>query len=47
MRMAVADIVVRTLEALPLSYPKPSKSDRQEMLDLRDELLEEQRKEGR
>ena len=38
MRATVADIVVRTLEALPLRWPEPSDEDRAEMKALRAEL---------
>ena len=40
MRMAVADIVRRTLEALPLRYPEPSGDDRAEMMKLRETLID-------
>jgi len=38
MRQCVADIVVATLEGLPLKVPKPRKKDRQKMAALRGEL---------
>lgn len=41
MRMCIADIVVKTLKALPLRYPEPSKKDRERMLALRGELVGE------
>ena len=39
MRACVADIVRRTLRALPLRYPEPSEEDRAAMLAFRDELV--------
>jgi PPK2 family polyphosphate:nucleotide phosphotransferase len=41
MRATVADIVVKTLEKLPLRWPEPSSEGRKRMLELRDELSEE------
>ncbi len=38
MRQCVADIIVDTLEALPLKYPEPRKKDREKMAALRGEL---------
>jgi PPK2 family polyphosphate:nucleotide phosphotransferase len=38
MRRAVADILVKTLEELPLAYPTVSKKGRNEMLELRKQL---------
>jgi PPK2 family polyphosphate:nucleotide phosphotransferase len=44
MRKAVADIIERTLESLPLRWPEPSEDDRQEMNELRAELVVERDK---
>jgi PPK2 family polyphosphate:nucleotide phosphotransferase len=41
MRMCVADVIVKTLEDLPLRFPQPDKADREKMLALRAELVEE------
>ena len=38
LRAAVADIVVKTIESMPLRFPQPSKATRDKMLALRDEL---------
>ncbi len=39
MRLTVAEIIRNTLKGLPLEYPKPSKADRDRMLELRKELV--------
>jgi PPK2 family polyphosphate:nucleotide phosphotransferase len=39
MRMTVANILRDTIKALPLTYPKPSESDRARMLELKKELV--------
>jgi len=39
LRVAVADIVVRTLRSLPLAYPSVSDEDRQALLQHREELV--------
>ena len=41
MRRCVADIVTRTLQELPLSYPQVNEQERSEMLALREELKQE------
>ena len=38
LRTAVADILVKTIESMPLRFPQPSKSTRDKMLALRQEL---------
>ena len=47
MRATVADIVVRTIKALPLRWPEPSADDMAEMKALREELRKEQEADGR
>lgn len=44
MRAAVADIVLRTMEAMPLRWPEPSRKDRDAMKRLRAELVAAQAK---
>ena len=44
MRATVADIVLRTLEAMPLRWPEPSRKDRDAMKRLRGELVAAQAK---
>ena len=39
MRLAVSEIVCRTLSSLALAYPKVSEEDRQELLEARERLL--------
>ncbi|MCC6521478.1 MAG: polyphosphate kinase 2 family protein [Polyangiaceae bacterium] len=40
-RWAVADVVVRTLRALPLAFPEPSADDRKKMKELRKKLAKD------
>jgi len=44
MRAAVADIILRTLEALPLEWPEPSRKELEAMKRLRSELVEAQKR---
>jgi hypothetical protein len=39
MRLAVSEILCRTLSSLALSYPEVSEADRQELLEARERLV--------
>jgi PPK2 family polyphosphate:nucleotide phosphotransferase len=47
MRRTVAEILVKTLERLPLAYPTVSKESREEMLELRKQLVKDTKRKHR